>query len=198
MPFRVSILDLTAAIVVLVVIILPDRSLQVSAAYEADPDQLREIALYQARMAADARDTQAAAELSERLVDVKQTDWGVRVASESAAVNPDTAWLPLLAVSMAHAERVEVSDAHKFAERSITECRKAGELICPPHEEARISIYYGQLDAGLKSGIDPRQDPDGYSKAVAPMLRMINNFRGATPSTPEPETPPSTPEPTTP
>ena len=82
------------------------------------------------------------------------------LASESAAVNPDTAWLPLLAVSMAHAERVEVRDAHKFAERSITECRKAGELICPPHEEARISIYYGQLDAGLKSGIDPRLDPD--------------------------------------
>lgn len=180
MPFRVSVLDITAAIVVLVVLALPDRSLQVMQAYETEEAQEREIALYQATLASDPQDTEAAADLAERLVAVKQSDWAIRVASEAAAKNPDRSWHSLLAVSMAHAERVEVADAHKFAERALVECRKSGSSICPPHQEARISVYFKQLQTGLDSGIDPRVDPNGYAKAVAPMLRMIK-FRGATP-----------------
>ena len=180
MPFRVSVLDLTAAIVVLVVIALPDRSLRVVEAYQADRDQQRAIALYQARLAENAGDAEAAAVLSNLLIDAKQSDWAVQVAAEAAARNPDDPWRALLAVSMAHAERVEVDDAYKYAALALEQCRQAGSLSCPRHEEVRLNIYHGQLEAGAQSGIDPRVDPRGYEKAVFRTLRMIQ-FRGATP-----------------
>ena len=70
MPFKVSVLDITAAIVVLVVLALPDRSLQVVQAYETEGAQEREIALYQAKLASDPQDTEA--------VDSEATDTIVR------------------------------------------------------------------------------------------------------------------------
>lgn len=181
MPFRVSILDLTAAIVVLVAIFLPDRGVNVVSAYEADRDTNHKIALYQAALAKDPKDAAMAARLSQLLIDVKQSDWAVQVASEAADDKRGDAWRALLAASMAHAERVEVNRAHEFAERALSACRQAGSIHCPVHEEARLAAYFAQLEAGAKSGIDPRIDPRGYEQAVLRSMIMVGPFRGATP-----------------
>ena len=117
MRFRVSILDLTAAIIVFVVIVLPDRSFSVSHAYTPEPegDQLERIALYQARLAADPGDTVAAEKLAELLVEVDQEDWAVQVAGEASRHSEDSAWRALLAVSVAHINRFEVHQAYEYA-----------------------------------------------------------------------------------
>jgi hypothetical protein len=183
MRFRVSILDLTAAIIVLVVIVLPERSFNISHAYAAKDGQLEEIALYQARLAADPGDAMAAEKLADLLIEVDQEDWAVQVAGEAAIHSDTAAWRALLAVSMAHASRFEVHDAHGFARRALEECRKVGLDRCPGHERVRMSVYFDQLDAGVSSGIDPRIDPNGYHRAVLSRMRMIR-VRGATPDVP--------------
>lgn len=182
MQFRLSILDLTAAIIVLVAILLPERSVTVSEAFAAGEDEERAIALYQARLALDPGDAEAAGMLSELLADVGQTDWAVQVAGESARHSETMSWRALLAVSAAHAERIEVHEAHRFAQAALEQCRKLGPELCPGHEEVRMAMYFGQLDAGVKSGIDPRHDPKGYQRAVLSRMRFVQ-VRGATPDT---------------
>lgn len=179
MPFRVGILDLTAAIIVLVVIALPQRSPNVADAYDANDDKLRAIALYQARLAADRGDAEAADKLAKLLTETGQTDWAVQVASEAAKHTDDLSWRALLAVSSAHAERIEVIEAHRFAKLALEACIRAGDA-CPSFQKTRMSVYYDQLDAGMKSGIDPRLNPAGYQRAVLGALRVIR-FRGPTP-----------------
>ena len=180
MPFRVSVLDLTAAVVVLVAIFLPDRGLNAVRAYETDRDTNHEIALQQAILAERPTDGEAAARLSELLIQVKQSDWAIQVAANAADEKRGDAWRALLATSLAHAERVEVAQAHEFAERALAECRRAGSTACPPHQETRLSVYFSQLDAGAKSGIDPRIDPSGYYQAVSNKTIMVRPL-GATP-----------------
>lgn len=194
MPFRVSVLDLTVAVVVLVAIFLPDRGLHVVRAYEAESDTNHEIALYQSALAVEPHDGEAAARLSQLFIDVKQSDWAIQVAAAAVDDKRGDAWRALLAVSMAHAERVEVAQAHEFAERALSECRRSGREHCPVHEEARLAVYFDQLEAGAKSGIDPRVDPRGYEQAVFSKMRMIR-FRGATPRDVPgpPSSPPSNP-----
>jgi hypothetical protein len=184
MRFRVSILDLTAAIIVLVVIVLPERSFSVSHAYATMDRQLDELALYQARLAANPGDAMAAEKLADLLIELDQEDWAVQVAGEAANHGDGTAWRALLAVSVAHASRFEVHHAHDFARRALEECRKVGLDQCPVHERVRMSVFYDQLDAGVSSGIDPRIDPKGYHRAVLSRMRMIR-VRGGTPDVPE-------------
>lgn len=178
---RVSILDLTAAVVVLVVVFLPERSLEVSYAYPPEPEQMRDIALEQARLGLDPSDAEAAERLAQLLVEAGQSDWAVQVAGAAAQSSDKVSWRALLAISSAHAERIEMGDAHRYAELALDACLAAGPERCPVPQRVRISLYYDQLSAGVASGIDPRADPAGYQAAVLSAVRMIR-YRGATPS----------------
>jgi hypothetical protein len=183
MRLRVGIFDLAAAMVVAVAILIPPRSLNVGYAYEPRPERMRDIALTQARLAAAPDDGEAADRLAKLLIEAGQTDWAIRVAGAAAGYAGSTSWRAWLAVSSGHAERIEVVDAHRYAQLALEACQAAGPVRCPDHERVRMSLYFDQLDAGVKSGIDPRLDPRGYHKAVLAAMRIIR-FRGATP-TPE-------------
>jgi hypothetical protein len=180
MRIRVGIFDLCAAIVVLAVILLPERSVTVGHAYEPEPGRLRDIALEQSRLAMTPGNSEAADRLARLLTDVGQTDWAIQVAGSAAKHSDRVSWRALLAVSTAHAERIEVADAHRYAQLALDACLAAGPEQCPVDERVRLSLYFGQLDVGVKSGIDPRVDPDGYWKAVAESMRIVR-YRGAMP-----------------
>ncbi|HWN67955.1 MAG TPA: hypothetical protein VNM90_09960 [Haliangium sp.] len=192
MRFRVGIVDLCVAIVVLAVILLPERSVTVGHAYEPKPGRLREIALEQARLAVAPDNSEAADRLARLLTDVGQTDWAIQVAGSAAKHSDRVSWRALLAVSTAHAERIEVVDAHRYAKLALDACLAAGPEQCPVDERVRISLYFDQLDAGVKSGIDPRIDPAGYQRAVLAAMRIIR-YRGSMP--PEAPTSPEKDEP---
>jgi hypothetical protein len=179
MRFRVGILDLCATVVVLAVILLPERSMTVGHAYEPEPDRVRAIALEQARLAMDPGNDEAADRLARLLTDVGQTDWAVQVASNAAKSSERVSWRALLAVSTAHAERIEVTEAHRFAMLALDACLASGPEQCPADERERLSLYFSQLDAGVKSGIDPRIDPVGFQRAVLAAMRIVR-FRGST------------------
>lgn len=188
MRFRVGIVDLCAAIVVLAVILLPERSVTVGHAYEAEPGRLREIALEQARLAMMPGNSEAADRLARLLTDVGQTDWAIQVAGSAAKHSDRVSWRALLAVSTTHAERIEVGDAHRFARLALDACLAAGPEQCPVDERVRISLYFDQLDAGVKSGIDPRLDPASYQRAVLAAMRIVR-YRGSMQETDAPEPP---------
>lgn len=181
MRLRVGIIDLTAAVVVAVAVLIPERSLSVGYAYEPEPERMREIALAQARLAVQPGDSEAADRLAVLLIDAGQTDWAIQVAGAAAQHAGASSWRALLAVSSAHAERIEVQEAHRYAKLALEACLAAGSERCPAHERVRMSLYFDQLDAGVRSGIDPRVDPRGYQKAVLAAMRIIR-FRGATPT----------------
>ncbi|MCG8420831.1 MAG: hypothetical protein MJE77_23160 [Proteobacteria bacterium] len=183
MPLRIGILDIAALIVLLVVIFLPERSSKVDNAYPADEQVMRDIALYQARLAVDPGDADAAAKMAELLTEAGQTDWAVQVAGEAAEHADTVSWRALLAISIAHAERIEVGPAYRYAQRAMSACEKLklSPSRCPAPEFARLSVYLDQLEAGVKSGIDPRIDPAGFQNAVLRAVRMVR-MRGATPT----------------
>lgn len=181
MRFHVGIIDITAAVVVLVAILLPERSSNVSYAYEPEPERIRNIALEQARLAAEPGNSEAADRLARLLIDVGQTDWAIQVAGDATKYADTISWRTLLAVSTGHAERIEVVDAHRYARLALDACLAAGPARCPAHERVRISLYFDQLDVGMKSGIDPRVDPRGYHQAVLAAMRIIR-LRGAPPA----------------
>ena len=183
MPFRVSIFDLTAAVIVLVVVILPPRDFTVSHAYVAGGGDLQEIARYQARLAVAPGDVEAASKLAEFMTDEGLSDWALQVAAEAARRSETESWRALLAVAIAHTERVEIGLAHKYAQLALAECTRLGPELCPRDQKVRISIYSNQLEVGVKSGIDPRLDPRAYERAVMQQMRIIR-VRGATPDEP--------------
>jgi hypothetical protein len=175
MRFRVGILDISAAIIVLLAIVMPSRQMMVDSAYGAvEPDYLRDLDLYQARLAADPADGEAANRLVRLLIDGRQTDWALRVAGDAVARgDANEAWRALLAISTAHAARLEIRAAYQFATQALEACHRAGAGACPAHEEVRVSLYERQLEAGFRSGIDPRLDPRGFRRAVDTALRTV-------------------------
>ena len=59
-----------------------------------------------------------------------------------------------------------------YANRALTACHESADA-CPSWEEIRMKLYQQHLDAGVKSGIDPRRDPKGFRAAGEAGLRSI-------------------------
>jgi hypothetical protein len=190
--FRIGILDITAALIVLVVMVLPARSVTVQPVYGDDPELVREIELAQARLAVDADDGEAAYTLVRHLLEAGQTDWALRVAGNATRLDGQRgSWRALLAISAAHAHRVEIVDAARFARLALEACQ-ATEHDCPSYEEVRLHLYNQQLEAGVRAierGVDPRHQPAEFREALQAGLRAVR--LEAAPPPPQPEPPPS-------
>lgn len=175
MRFRVGILDVTAALIVLVVMLLPARSVKVRSAYADEGGELvREIALAQARLATDPQDGEAAYAMVKHLLRAGQTDWALRVAGNAAQLEGRGSWRALLAISATHAQRIEIEDAARFAERALEACQAGPD--CPPYEEVRLQLYNQQLAAGVRAieqGLDPRSQPAEFYEALQVGLRAV-------------------------
>jgi hypothetical protein len=189
--FRIGILDITAALVVLVVMLLPARSVTVRPAYGDDAERVREIELAQARLAADPGDGEAAYALVKHLLESGHTDWALRVAGNASGLDGGRgSWRALLAISAAHAQRIEIEDAARFAQRALEACQ-ATEHDCPSYEEVRLQLYKQQLEAGLgaiERGVDPRRQPAEFREALETGLRAVRIE--AAPPGPPPSDPP--------
>ena len=177
--FRVGIVDITIGIIVAVAIFLPPRTMHASYAYGPDEELERTIAYYQAIVASDPEDGAAVYELTRALLAAGQSDWAVEVgeSTHSKAGDSPMSWRTLLAVSAAYARRIETKQSFEWAKKAMAAC-SAHLDACPDHERARLQIYYNQLEAGERSGIDPREDPTAYRKAVRAALRVIKSPDG--------------------
>lgn len=178
-----SLTDLVVAGVVAVAIFVPKRPLYAVDAYQKvvgargtvfDDEDRSDLAVAEARAQAHPDDGALAADLARLLGRARQLDWAVEAAQEgSERASEPTMWRALLATSQAYGDRIEAAEAHAWATRALEACQ-ASKRACPSWEELKIDLYTRYLDAGVKSGIDPRKDPRGFRKAADQALRSID------------------------
>lgn len=180
LPRFVGLVDLGVITVIAVAVLLPAREMYASAVLKGDEAQQFAVALAEARTIARPGDGAAVEDLEHRLHDAQQQDWAIEAsvhASERAKQSP-TRWRALLAASEAYMEHLDAVGALDFANRALSACHSAQDAgdaaACPSWEQIRIELLQRHLDAGVKSGIDPRQDPRGFQKAAEAALLQIH------------------------
>jgi hypothetical protein len=182
----IGFIDLGVATVVLVALVLPAREMYASAVGAGSDAEQFALALAEARTMARPDDGAAVAELSRRLGAAGENDWAIEIAvrgSERAPSSP-TRWRALWAASAALGDplRLDVVPALDYANRALSACGHHPEA-CPDWEKVRIEQDQEQLDAGVKSGIDPRRGPEAaqaFRRAGESALRQIHlGGRGA-------------------
>lgn len=175
LPRFLGLVDISVAVVVAVAIFLPAREMQAQNAIKGDDFQ---VALAEARTMARPSDGAAVEELTRKLSEAGMKDWAVETSVRLADRDKTslTRWRALIAASVAYIEKVEAKPALEYANMAIAACESARERdpsACPNFEEVRMRFYQQHLDAGVKSGIDPKVDPVGFRKAGQRGMRQI-------------------------
>jgi hypothetical protein len=174
----VGFIDLGVATVVLVMLALPAREMYASSAHASSAPEQFALALAEARTMAHPQDGAAIDDLSRRLGLAGEKDWAVEIAvrgSDRAQKSP-TRWRALLAASVAFVDRLDVVPALDYANRALSVCEDHA-AACPSWEQVRMRLYQQHLDAGVKSGIDPRRGPEAaraFRQAGESALRQIH------------------------
>lgn len=162
---------------VLIVLVMPDRALHVGTGYRyveasALPAVLDDVAQAQADLERDPRDGAAAERLAQILASrpVNQHDQALRLAGQLAnRTDSPTRWRAQLALSSAHADRIDIPEAHRFAAQALDACDAAPAGACPEHEKVRLRLYVEELAAGMQAiarGVDPRVEPDRFRREM--------------------------------
>jgi hypothetical protein len=174
-----GIVDLGILTLIAVALFLPPREMFASSAYKGEAIDRFEIALAEARMIARPDDGRNVDDFARRLGEHGMKDWAIEaaLAGSERAKNSPSRWRALLAVSVAYVDRIDVVPALDYANRALAACESAretgGQAACPSWEEVRMRLYHQHLDAGVKSGINPRVDPKGFRAAGENGIRHI-------------------------
>lgn len=182
----VSLIDFGVLAVVAVAIFLPAREMYAENAIKGDEFR---VALAEARTMASPGDGKAIEDFTRNLGEAGLKDWAIEasVRMSDRAKDSPTRWRALIAASVAYIEKLEVVAALDYANRALAACeltreQEAGRVAkgekiavsaCPSWEEIRMRLYQQHLDAGVKSGIDPKVDPAGFRRAGESALRHI-------------------------
>jgi hypothetical protein len=160
---RIGPVDIAVVVVLLLAVAMPPREVVATAAIKGDNASTFPLALAEARTIAQPTDGGARADFARKLDDIKQNDWAIEDAARGAAIaTPATAWRAWLAVSVGYVDRLDAAMAFELVQKALKVCDPS---TCPPWERARMEIYRDHLDAGLRAGIDPKRDPEGFRRA---------------------------------
>jgi hypothetical protein len=190
-PRALGVIDLGILTLVAVALFLPPREMEASTSYKGTEANRFALALAEARTIARPDDGRYVDDLSRRLGEAGYKDWAIEAAidgSERAKDSPSR-WRALLATSVAYVDRIDAVNALDYANRAVSACEsareKGGQAACPSWEEVRMGLYQQALDAGVKSGIDPLQDPEAFRAAGESGIRQIR-LKERTGSAPSP------------
>lgn len=190
-PRGFSVVDIGILTLIAVALFLPPREMIASSSYKGQEADRFGLALAEARTLANPDNGSYVEDLSRRLGEARYNDWAIESAldgSERAKDSPSR-WRALLATSVAYVDRIDAPSALDYANRALAACEvartKAGPDACPTWEEIRMGMYQQALDAGVKSGVDPRQDPKGFRAAGESGIRQIR-LKERTGSAPSP------------
>lgn len=179
-PRFVGFVDLGILTLVAVALFLPPRQMFAQSVYRSSNDDTRfALAYAEARMISRPDDGANVDDFARRVGEAGFKDWAVEaaVAGADRAKQSPSRWRALLAASVAYVDRLDVVPALDFANRALAACEQAretgGQNACPSWEEVRMRLYHQHLDAGVKSGINPRIDPKGFREAGEGSIRQI-------------------------
>jgi hypothetical protein len=176
---HIGLVDIGIGVCVAVAIFLPSREMFADSAFKGDVSQQFGIAHAEAQTIARPDDGLAAEQFAKELGQADMKDWAVEAAVKASdrAKDSPTRWRALIAASSAYVDTLEVVPALDYANRALAACESAREkgnaAACPTWEEVRMRLYQQHLDAGVKSGIDPRVDVAGFRHAGESALRHI-------------------------
>jgi hypothetical protein len=168
--------DLGILVVIAVFLVLPPRAQYTRSVVKGDDWKL---ALAEAHTMAKPGDGAAVDELTHVLDDAQQKDWAIDyavLASERAKDSP-TRWRALLAASTAFVDRFDVVPGLDYANRALTACSAARDRdpsACPNPDQVRMELYQANLQAGVKSGYNPRTEREKFMKAGESALLQIH------------------------
>jgi hypothetical protein len=191
LPSSIGLVDLAVITVLIVMVVLPAREMFAAPAAKGDDAAQFALALSEARTIADPSDGNKLGDFTRRLGDANYKDWAIEasVAGAASAKGSPTEWKALLAASVAYVDKLEVKAALDYATRALASCR-ALPAGCPSWEEVRMTLYQEHLDAGVKSGVDPKRDPKGFRAAgenAVRSIRLNTQERENAPSPPPPQ-----------
>lgn len=175
-----GLIDLAVLTVVVVAVILPPREMYAADVIKGDAPAQFALALAEARTMADPKDGVAAQDFAHAVGEAGQKDLAIdfAVAASDRATGSPTRWRALIAAASAFVDRLDVKLGLDYANRALAACetaRDAGDVVaCPPWEQVRMELYQRSLNAGVKSGIDPRRDPRGFRKASESQMLEIH------------------------
>jgi hypothetical protein len=175
LPRFISPIDFAILAVVAVAVFLPPREMYAENAIKGDEFG---VALAEARTMASPGDGKAIEDFTRKLGEAGLKDWAIEASVRLAdrAKDSPTRWRALIAASVAYIEKLEVVPALDYANRALAACEQAQKTAgnaCPTWEQIRMQLYQQHLDAGVKSGIDPKVDPRGFRRAGEAALRQI-------------------------
>ena len=175
LPRFVGLVDLGIITIILVAIVLPPREMHASAAMKGTAAEQYALALSEARMLADPTNGEKISELSSRLGNAGFRDWAIETAVLGAekAKGAPSRWRALQAASVAYVDRLDVHPALEYIVMARSLC-EAHRDTCPSWEDIRMQLYHQHLEAGVKSGIDPRKDPVGFRKAGSRVMPTVH------------------------
>jgi hypothetical protein len=172
-------LDVSAIVVLLVILFMPPPSMHAIGAYDhrAKGDKPRDVQAelriaseLQVQLLADPGNGALAEKFASQMSDLGRFDMAFRIGGSSASIKDPSNWRALAAVSDAFAESRDISECFSWADKALSACQAAGDEACPPHEAVRLRLHVEQLriGVGLKDkGFDPKFDPDGFRKELS-------------------------------
>lgn len=174
LPRFVGLVDLAVLVVVVAAILLPPRPMEARDAIKGTDAERFALAYTESRAIARPASGALAGELAERLGQAGHKDWAIEAAVQGAARAKDAPdrWRALSAASVAYVDRIDVHPALDYIEMALSSC-EAHRDACPEWERVRMDLYRQNLDAGVKSGIDPHKDPIGFRKAGENSFRSV-------------------------
>jgi len=187
LPRFLTLVDLAIGTIVIATVVLPGREMYAAGAAKGDDQVQFGLALAEARTIAHPDDGAATGDFARRLGEVTFKDWAVEAAihgAERAKASP-SAWRALLAASVAYVDKIDVVPALDYATRALDACH-AQATACPSWEEVRMKLYQQHLDAGIKSGIDPKRHPKQFRAAGEAGLRQARITNDPNPPAPAP------------
>jgi hypothetical protein len=174
MRFRfVGLMDIGVLIVAVVAIAVPARPMYAADAHKGTPEARFALSLAEARSLAAPKDPLASAQLSHRLSDAGYKDWAVEeaVRGSARAEGQPARWRVLFAAAEAYVDQYDADKGVDYASRALRMCDIGSADACPDWERVRMDMYEAQLEAGVKSGIDPRKEPVRFRAAGERALR---------------------------
>lgn len=177
--------DLLALLIVALVVLLPQPSIQAAPAVEGDQADLDRLAALEDAHSQRPGDVQVAVELGRAYLQVDQPAWALAVLPLGAGAPYEAHQV----AAFAYATLLRPADALREAEAGLAACERGG---CSETARIRLSYLAELMRKPVAAGVDPKKDPLAAKRAVSEALHATRVPERTAPAAPTaPATPPT-------
>lgn len=161
--------DLFAVLIVAVVVLLPEPSIDAYPAVQGDKADLDRIASLQDAVYRDPKNVAAATELARAYLSVDQADWALATLN-SAGLAGSKNYAVHQVAAYAYATLLRPKEALAEAEAGLAACG-ADPGGCNDVTRIRLTYLAEMMRKPVEAGVDPKKDPLAAKRLVSEALR---------------------------